>query len=219
MSSLKSGNTLGENSNGNRVVDGNGKGGDNFQDGSDLNQTGSTIIAQSTDYHCIKCSDLDNMEMVQCDNCKRWYHFSCVGVDHSIEERPWECDLCMEKTPSKTKGRSSKPGSVIASELALAKLEASKKMKDDIAQQKLKLMEKYIDQIQQNAEEFLTEKFNILKGMSDEDSEGSSCSRVRQNRVKSWIHSVNQFPIGPLLKPVDQKRDIQPKRCKIRCKL
>ncbi|XP_043861898.1 uncharacterized protein LOC122756444 [Drosophila santomea] len=39
---------------------------------------------------------------VQCDVCKAWYHFACVGVDASIAQSQWTCDLCklVDDTPS-----------------------------------------------------------------------------------------------------------------------
>lgn len=41
--------------------------------------------------------------MVQCDQCKQWYHFECVGVDENIKDMPWSCHKCLGKpTPNQT---------------------------------------------------------------------------------------------------------------------
>ncbi|KAL7739644.1 hypothetical protein ACLKA6_018854 [Drosophila palustris] len=31
---------------------------------------------------------------VQCDQCKDWFHFACVGVDENIVYQPWNCNNC-----------------------------------------------------------------------------------------------------------------------------
>ncbi|KAI0321905.1 hypothetical protein OF83DRAFT_134986 [Amylostereum chailletii] len=46
---------------------------------------------------CICHGTDDGRELVQCDDCKRWYHLSCIGLkfeDLGEEEDPWYCDLC-----------------------------------------------------------------------------------------------------------------------------
>lgn len=36
------------------------------------------------------------MDMVACDNCKSWFHFTCVGVDQTIQDVPWTCEKCRQ---------------------------------------------------------------------------------------------------------------------------
>ncbi|GBP17522.1 hypothetical protein EVAR_74116_1 [Eumeta japonica] len=52
-------------------------------------------------YSCGKCKNLDNSQMVMCDRCDKWYHFTCVGVDSSVADYNWNCDIC-EPIPSST---------------------------------------------------------------------------------------------------------------------
>ncbi|XP_055604575.1 uncharacterized protein LOC129752820 [Uranotaenia lowii] len=35
--------------------------------------------------------------MVQCDDCDGWNHFSCVGVNQSVESKKWNCEKCKAK--------------------------------------------------------------------------------------------------------------------------
>ncbi|XP_036347102.1 uncharacterized protein LOC118756446, partial [Rhagoletis pomonella] len=46
------------------------------------------------EYNCLKCSEKDDNRMVQCDQCDKWYHFWCVGVNSGIEDLSWCCDKC-----------------------------------------------------------------------------------------------------------------------------
>ena len=44
---------------------------------------------------CLVCGqEYTDEDMVQCDDCQRWFHFECVGVDESVSERAWSCTKC-----------------------------------------------------------------------------------------------------------------------------
>lgn len=43
---------------------------------------------------CRICKSPDNSRMVACDECGQWYHFECVGVNQSVQDRDWSCDKC-----------------------------------------------------------------------------------------------------------------------------
>ena len=44
---------------------------------------------------CSACNEpYEESNMVQCDVCKKWLHYRCVGVDDSIYALPWKCVLC-----------------------------------------------------------------------------------------------------------------------------
>ncbi|KAJ6639510.1 hypothetical protein Bhyg_12256, partial [Pseudolycoriella hygida] len=66
---------------------------DTEEDSEDSNDTDENEAAGSKD---------DNLEMVQCDECGKWYHFQCVGVDSEIKNKDWCCEAC-EKLMKKLK--------------------------------------------------------------------------------------------------------------------
>lgn len=44
---------------------------------------------------CGTCRMVDTSQMVQCDECDMWHHYSCVNVDDSIRDRDWSCNRCV----------------------------------------------------------------------------------------------------------------------------
>lgn len=61
--------------------------------------------------------------MVSCDVCESWFHYECVGVDDSIEEKPWSCDVCSKLATSKEVAppKKEEPKAVVPGELVGAK--------------------------------------------------------------------------------------------------
>lgn len=46
-------------------------------------------------YNCEDCDREDEFDdMVSCDDCFKWWHFICAGVDERIKDKPWKCLLC-----------------------------------------------------------------------------------------------------------------------------
>ncbi|XP_058456764.1 uncharacterized protein LOC131434135 [Malaya genurostris] len=45
---------------------------------------------------CKTCDGPDTDDMVQCDECDKWYHFACVGVTKEIENQSWSCLKCVK---------------------------------------------------------------------------------------------------------------------------
>ncbi|XP_058467435.1 uncharacterized protein LOC131440300 [Malaya genurostris] len=43
---------------------------------------------------CPACNSPDDDEMVQCDYCHSWWHYTCVGVGDSVSEREFKCPKC-----------------------------------------------------------------------------------------------------------------------------
>lgn len=48
-------------------------------------------------YNCQDCVHVDTDDMVQCDTCNGWYHYSCAGsnITHEIANYPWDCKRCV----------------------------------------------------------------------------------------------------------------------------
>lgn len=43
---------------------------------------------------CEICRQPDDSLMVACDLCGKWFHFVCVGVESSVQDRDWSCKNC-----------------------------------------------------------------------------------------------------------------------------
>ncbi|XP_062707592.1 uncharacterized protein LOC134288019 [Aedes albopictus] len=60
----------------------------------------------ATGFNCKKCQRPDSADeqMVACDSCQDWEHFTCAGVDVSIKDQPYVCSECkLKKTGAKPK--------------------------------------------------------------------------------------------------------------------
>ncbi|XP_058170061.1 uncharacterized protein LOC131285222 [Anopheles ziemanni] len=44
---------------------------------------------------CAKCGGEQTEDMVQCEDCRKWFHFTCVGVDAELAKRDWYCPSCV----------------------------------------------------------------------------------------------------------------------------
>ncbi|XP_055615272.1 uncharacterized protein LOC129761561 [Toxorhynchites rutilus septentrionalis] len=61
-------------------------------------ETVSALVNTSREVSCGLCQLPDDSHMVACDECGRWYHFVCVGVDESVQDRDWSCERCRTMT-------------------------------------------------------------------------------------------------------------------------
>lgn len=44
---------------------------------------------------CLMCNAPNKIcDMVQCDKCKLWAHYSCAGVTEVVKEQDWNCNKC-----------------------------------------------------------------------------------------------------------------------------
>jgi predicted RNA-binding Zn-ribbon protein involved in translation (DUF1610 family) len=46
--------------------------------------------------NCV-CQQADNEDMVGCDGCQAWYHFTCVGLRKAPKSKLYFCPVCKEK--------------------------------------------------------------------------------------------------------------------------
>ena len=48
-----------------------------------------------SEVYCI-CNGPSFGEMIECDNCKNWFHYGCVGIKEGCEPKEWICGPCKE---------------------------------------------------------------------------------------------------------------------------
>jgi hypothetical protein len=45
-----------------------------------------------------ECQQADNEDMVACDGCHAWYHFTCVGLRKAPKSKLYFCPKCKKRT-------------------------------------------------------------------------------------------------------------------------
>lgn len=151
----------------------------------------SMPLRRSPPASCISCQQPDTDEMVQCDMCNKWVHFSCAGVDTSVEDNPFKCYRCSQPPPKTTKAKSVGSGksSKVSKSSAYANLEIQR------LQEELKIKEE-----QKKLElDFVKKKYDLLHTALSSSSKASCSSKAESNqKVLTWLgqNSVKPKPAG-----------------------
>ncbi|XP_062704316.1 uncharacterized protein LOC134286681 [Aedes albopictus] len=159
-----------------------------------------------SDSHCIMCNRPNNADnLVQCDRCDGYVHYSCADVGDSIADpdRSFTCKRCVESDEvvtvsshrtSRSSRRTSHSGSSSARvALRLQQLEKEKqnRLRD------LEDAEKFQRLRRQVEEDFEKQQFAILDAqLQDEDEDRSFKSRVSSRQIrestKKWVGASSQ---------------------------
>nr|XP_029719782.1 uncharacterized protein LOC115261990 [Aedes albopictus] len=137
----------------------------------------ASLAIPATESNCVACDRSDDADnMVQCDACDTWWHFSCAKVTASISNRAWVCSKCTKDDSLSFKsGLSDRSGSQLAESMARLKerQELEKKRLE------LDLQKKFLDEQQRLLDATVTAVSGSLK----------SCVTRREStqRVEEWI--------------------------------
>nr|XP_029728009.1 uncharacterized protein LOC115266180 [Aedes albopictus] len=119
--------------------------------------------------------------MVACDECGKWFHYSCANVDDSIQDQPWCCKLCLAMRSQRHRGTSTVSSRrKKAKELELKRLDEEYAMQQEYMRRRYDVMASYIDESDDDEEE------------SAQSSKLSNVSRTRQ-----WIDRQIEVKGGP----------------------
>nr|XP_029723255.1 uncharacterized protein LOC115264082 [Aedes albopictus] len=135
---------------------------------------------------CKGCNRPDTEEdMVACDKCNAWWHFSCAGVQASICDRSWRCPNC--STFCGTIG--SEHSNASSARLRLKQLEEAKALEDKIRKEQA-----------DKEREFLAAKHQLESEIEARQSVSGSLRshgshRSRRSRVGTWV-AEQDFTIG-----------------------
>ena len=80
-----------------------------------MSENDENLTPNNEEKSCNLCDETDNDEMVSCDDCQSWFHFNCVNVDSTKEDKDWSCEKCArqrETMINETNGRHKTTASV-----------------------------------------------------------------------------------------------------------
>ncbi|XP_062708631.1 uncharacterized protein LOC134288289 [Aedes albopictus] len=166
---------------------------------------------------CKSCKGPDSGGMVQCDDCDKWHHFTCVGVSEEVENQNWSCPKCVSakwihrerstspnhlqiKDARDRPSKSDKPAdSVNEPNLIIDAASGKPSLKGSSigsttssrrsSRTLLKLQMEKLEAERRIEREFLDKKFALLEEMASEGSSYSSSVSSSMNRVRDWVKS------------------------------
>ncbi|XP_055623309.1 uncharacterized protein LOC129766735 [Toxorhynchites rutilus septentrionalis] len=164
-------------------------------------------MPESDLFNCPLCEQANNVEdMVMCDQCEKWIHYSCAGYDEQRKEEHWKCqDCCGTRHRETTLTPVARPNGDVAGGsnpiderarlnlklLADQKAHLLKELELDFAQQ----LERKKLELEKEA---LKIQFDILNGSSDGGvgSTGpfgtTSGAAANVGRNTEWMSRLNQ---------------------------
>ncbi|XP_058817217.1 uncharacterized protein LOC131680521 [Topomyia yanbarensis] len=134
----------------------------------------------SNSYSCVACQRPDSDDnLVACDKCSNWWHFSCAGVTDSVKLVKWMCRHCLPKPAKSVSVASSVSSRRARLELNMKRLEEQRAL--DKKQMELELEKKY-----------LKEKYQLLEETLQEEVETRSV-RYRVDEIESRAKQTSQW--------------------------
>ncbi|XP_062704082.1 uncharacterized protein LOC134286483 [Aedes albopictus] len=132
---------------------------------------------------CTACENPDVADdLVACDKCDKWWHFTCAGVNESISSRDWICPRC--RTPSIPASERSTTSSRRADlqRKRLAEQQELEKKELELERRQLEMQKKHSQ-----------EMYELEESLAGDDGDNRSVrSRVneieaREKQVEAWV--------------------------------
>ncbi|XP_055585492.1 uncharacterized protein LOC129738331 [Uranotaenia lowii] len=138
--------------------------------------------ADNEEYHCVNCPRPDSAEdMVQCDSCDVWWHYSCANVDESVKDVAWVCPGC--RTPDIANSTRNSQASRSVSEFAESLSKLREKQELERARVDLELRRKHLEEEQQLLDSSLA--------LEESQSNRTRRSGLRaEQRVRQWMNDI-----------------------------
>ncbi|XP_062713362.1 uncharacterized protein LOC134290278 [Aedes albopictus] len=135
----------------------------------------SSAAMQSVN-HCKACNRPDHADdMVACDICGTWFHYTCAGVQASICNKPWHCGYCSSRDDGTNSSAISVSSGSSNARLRLRQLEESKALEDRLLLQQA-----------ERERAFLAEKHQLeAEIQSDKQLRGSTSSFRSRHSARS----------------------------------
>ncbi|XP_058456811.1 uncharacterized protein LOC131434173 [Malaya genurostris] len=141
--------------------------------------------------NCAACDRPDTVdEMVQCDRCNEWWHYSCVGVTSSVSERAWSCSKCNLAANASSVNSVSGHASLLADTMQrLVERQELEKQRVE-----LELQKKFLEEQQKLFNATVMEEIRSQKSRASR--------RSAQNRVNEWLDSSGESALGVIVDPL-----------------
>lgn len=154
---------------------------------------------------CRECDRPNNSEryMVQCQNCSRWYHFSCANVDTAtVRSTSFVCKQCApggglnasEPSPSSISSSSSTRRARV--ELELKRLDEERKLLEDLSRERIEkeraLNERELQEKLERERQFIARRHELLTQNDGEESGSVRSMRSQRSakRTEDWVRQT-----------------------------
>ncbi|XP_058827380.1 uncharacterized protein LOC131687320 [Topomyia yanbarensis] len=166
---------------------------------------------------CQECDASDNQEMVQCDYCQKWSHFTCAAVTEAVENIDWCCKRCTKMMLEQIKASGKKEYSTPEKPKSTTPSRRSNLTKIKMELQRLEEEERIRQEEEQAAaaarvkrREFLEKKSKLLSDLAKSEASGSevaSQAGVPGNEVEQWLDSIpmGRSPEKPTAPPLEDE--------------
>ncbi|XP_055527107.1 uncharacterized protein LOC129719736 [Wyeomyia smithii] len=145
--------------------------------------------------NCQLCAELDNENMVQCDNCDLWYHFTCVNVTDEIQNADWSCSKCVTAKEKQRTTPAAGCGDLQPSRSAPSQRTGSSgRTGQSEARRRLKLQLMMIEEQKKLEQKFLERKFKALLEYENDTSTVISDSGRPEAIVQAIVKKVRALP-------------------------
>ncbi|XP_062698761.1 uncharacterized protein LOC134284192 [Aedes albopictus] len=134
-------------------------------------------------YSCVACKRPDSADnIVACDTCSLWWHYTCAGVTDSVRDQEWTCRRCL---PAPTVPQSVR--STTSSRRAILQMKRLAEQQE-LERKQLELERKQLELQKKHSQE----KFDLEETLAEEEDNRSVRSRVieiesREKQVSTWI--------------------------------
>lgn len=162
-------------------------------------------------FSCRICPQPDDNQMVQCDECDEWFHFECVGVTNTVQDRPWSCRKCKPLEARSNSGSAKQytirtTSSKRHAALELRMIEEEKQLAEKRLAKALEAQAAASKAPAEIDKEYLQKKQAILEAEATEDEEEKEEGSENDQRLRTerWVKStVGEGDLEPAFSTVN----------------
>lgn len=120
-------------------------------------------------YSCVACKRPDSADnIVACDTCSLWWHYTCAGVTDSVRDQEWTCRRCL---PAPTVPQSVR--STTSSRRAILQMKRLAEQQE-LERKQLELERKQLELQKKHSQE----KFDLEETLAEEEDNRSVCNNI-----------------------------------------